>query len=304
MIPNIIFYTWLGSEEPVYLQKNKQSWIKHNPDFKIININGNNKYFDLNYELFNCKWFNAVYERKLWAFVSDYMRIKTILDHGGFYLDSDITVIKPLYRFQKHEFFAGYENKYLINMAIFGSILGHEILRMIYDFYQNEIWSSTLYTIPEIMTLVFRRVYGEKSRSKNYAREIIQISGVAIYPPSYFYPFPYKGHYSPQCIGKETYAIHWWHNSWTKEDDRRWLSSKHLVHLCPEFMNVSVDFYLAHTQPISICVLRIFNKEFFGIFRQGRFRVVKLFSLPILAIERLGKKTVFYIFMKIVISIN
>ena len=36
------------------------------------------------------------YEAKKWAFVSDYARLKVLHDHGGFYMDVDVEVVKSL----------------------------------------------------------------------------------------------------------------------------------------------------------------------------------------------------------------
>lgn len=34
------------------------------------------------------------YEAKKWAFVTDYMRLDIIYEHGGIYLDTDVELIK------------------------------------------------------------------------------------------------------------------------------------------------------------------------------------------------------------------
>ena len=36
------------------------------------------------------------YEAKKWAFVSYYTRLKVLHDHGGFYMDVDVEVVKSL----------------------------------------------------------------------------------------------------------------------------------------------------------------------------------------------------------------
>ena len=53
-------------------------------------------WFDFQQELENCKWLREVYERKMWAYVSDYVRCKVLYEHGGVYLDTDVTLEKDL----------------------------------------------------------------------------------------------------------------------------------------------------------------------------------------------------------------
>ena len=95
MIPKRIFYVW-GANEP----KGKAelmclfSWFQNLKDFEIIEINDNStEYFNFQEELKNNKWFKTVYDRKMWAYVADYIRIKTLYDNGGVYFDTDVMAI-------------------------------------------------------------------------------------------------------------------------------------------------------------------------------------------------------------------
>ena len=47
----------------------------------------------------NCQWNWNRWLRK-WAFVSDYARIEALYKYGGWYLDTDIEILKPLSPFE------------------------------------------------------------------------------------------------------------------------------------------------------------------------------------------------------------
>ena len=81
MIPKIIHYCWFGKNElPEDIKFFISTWKKYCPDYKIIEWNENN--FDINQNLY-CR---QAYEAKKWAFVSDYARLKILLEHGGIYI--------------------------------------------------------------------------------------------------------------------------------------------------------------------------------------------------------------------------
>ena len=69
MIPKIIHYCWFGGNPlPKSAQKCIRSWKKYFPDYEIKEWNEQN--FDVNSILY----IQQAYERKKYAFVSDYAR--------------------------------------------------------------------------------------------------------------------------------------------------------------------------------------------------------------------------------------
>lgn len=91
MIPKIIHYCWFGgnplSEEAKYYIS---TWKKYCPDYEIREWNESN--FDIN-ENDYCR---EAYEKKKWAFVTDYVRLKALYEFGGVYMDTDVEVVKSL----------------------------------------------------------------------------------------------------------------------------------------------------------------------------------------------------------------
>ncbi len=89
-IPKIIHFCWFGHGE--YSDKMKYcmaSWEKYCPDYKIM------KWDEDSFDLDSCNYIRQAYDKKRWAFVTDYVRFKVLQQYGGVYLDTDMEVIKP-----------------------------------------------------------------------------------------------------------------------------------------------------------------------------------------------------------------
>lgn len=59
------------------------------------------------------------YKAKVWAFVSDYARLKVVYDNGGIYLDTDVELRKNLDSLREHGCYIGIQqNEFLCNTRI------------------------------------------------------------------------------------------------------------------------------------------------------------------------------------------
>ena len=212
VIPKRIFYVWFGDKKTTLANVCIDNWREKLPDFEIIEVGKFSSYFDFEYEYNNCKWFKDVYDRKLWAFVSDYVRTKVLYEYGGIYLDTDITIKKDLSPLLKHNFFIGEESVSRIGVGIFGSKAKHPYLEKVLRFYQNKIYNSPLYIIPDIYTEIY---------------ENGNLEDVYVYKTEAFYPFKYQTEYKPECITQNTYTVHWWNASWINSSNLSFLRNKH-----------------------------------------------------------------------------
>lgn len=228
MIEKKIHYIWFGKEKPEKVLKCIESWRKFLPEYEIIEWNEKN--FDLENEIKKCKFLRECYRRKLWAFLSDYVRLKVLYKYGGIYLDTDMEIIKNLNDLLETDFFTGYENDEIISFGILGCIPQHKIIEKMLDFYDNKIWDSDMYIITNILTEILKEEYGDK---------LFETLGIKIYPKEYFYPYNHDEEFTEKCLTENTYGIHWWGKSWGKNPKIYFLKYKHLPwwkrypkHLC------------------------------------------------------------------------
>ena len=99
MIPKKIHYVWVGTaEKPDSVIKCIESWKKYCPDYEIIEW-GNEEF-----EKIKNKYARQAFENKKWAFVSDYIRLYALYNHGGIYLDTDVEITQNIDRFLVHDF--------------------------------------------------------------------------------------------------------------------------------------------------------------------------------------------------------
>ena len=194
MIPKIIHFCWFGNAKSEEVLRCIESWKKMCPDFEIKEWGEEN--FDYNSHPFTKK----MYQEKKWAFVADYVRLEVLQDEGGFYLDTDMLLVKSLSPFTHYECVLGEEAKGVISAGMIGAMPHHpyiERCREYYDLHQNEI-----ITIPRALTKVFD-AYENKS-------------SLHILPPFAFYPFDadHIHKYHGQDLGNDTYGVHLWHYSW------------------------------------------------------------------------------------------
>lgn len=110
-IPKVINYCWFGGKPvPDKVRKNIESWKKYCPDFEIKQWN------EKNFNVGCCKYVKQAFEKKKWAFVSDYARFWILYNNGGIYFDTDVELIRPLDKIYQNGAFMAREkssfNKY------------------------------------------------------------------------------------------------------------------------------------------------------------------------------------------------
>lgn len=181
------------------------------------------KNFDIEKEIKGNKFLEECYKRKLWAFISDYTRIKVLYEQGGVYMDTDMQILKDITPLlENNRLICGYEDdREYINGAIIGVEKGHPFLKDLLEYYEKEVLTSSLFTIPKIMTHLMEKNY-KKIDPNNYEE------GIRVYDKEYFYPFGFKEDFTPECITENTFGIHWWGKSWAKKRNY-FLESKHLT---------------------------------------------------------------------------
>ena len=105
MIPKKLHYCWFGrNEKPKLAKKCIASWNKYCPDYEIIEWNEDN--FDLDYNGYT-RW---CYDNRKWAFLSDFVRLVVVAEHGGIYFDTDVELLKKPDELLRYEAVYGFEN--------------------------------------------------------------------------------------------------------------------------------------------------------------------------------------------------
>lgn len=215
MIPKKIHYCWFGSDPLGALQeKCLQSWKEHLPHYEFRRWSAEDLPLHIPYV-------KKMYARKRWAYLTDYMRLYALFEYGGFYMDLDVELLKPLDDLLENRFVSAYENvsNQMLECHLLGSEPKHPFLSDGLDFYRKDFrlrWSHPP-VVPKMMTQIAKKKYGYNS--KNFTgKERLLSEGIRVFPFHYFSPLPYDARkeedVSKYLTEEKTYAIHYWDYGW------------------------------------------------------------------------------------------
>lgn len=195
MIPKTIHYCWFGNNSKnETMLRSIASWKKQCPDFVIQEWN------ETNFPIENHPFTKKMYSKKKWAFVSDYARLVILEERGGFYLDTDMLLVKPLPELQNISCILGEEKEGIISAGMIASTPHHLFIQTCKAFYDDN--PKKLITIPRVLTYIFN-AYPSKT-------------SIHVYPSKTFYPFDdqHIQEYRGQDLGNEVIGVHLWNYSW------------------------------------------------------------------------------------------
>ena len=206
MIPRKIHYCWFGrGEKPRLAQKCIASWKKLCPDYEIIEWNEDN--FDLDYNGFT----RYCYENKKWAFLSDFVRLVVVAEHGGVYFDTDVELLKRPDELLGFEAFYGFENDENIATGLgFGAEANHPtILAMKAEYEQiqpNADGSYPMIVCPALNTVALMP-FGLVLDGT-----LQDIAGARILPAEWLNPYDDPTGRLRKTVN--TVSVHWYCKSW------------------------------------------------------------------------------------------
>ena len=220
MIPKIIHYCWFGGNpKPNDVRHYIDSWRKHCPDYEIKEWN------ESNFDIAENNYCKEAYDAKKWAFVTDYVRLKALFEEGGFYMDTDVEVLKSLDPLRKYNAVSGYESQKNIPTGTMGACRHNEWIGMLLHNYDNRhfIMENGQYDLTTNVAVI------SKLTVQKYHIELtgdITFFGknMVILPFDYLCAKYYEtGEVNPT---KNTYTIHHFAGSWWDANVREYEEAK------------------------------------------------------------------------------
>lgn len=206
-IPKIIHYCWFGGKEkPDIVKKCLESWHVFLREYEIIEWNEEN--FDLTINPYVLE----AYKAGKYAFVSDYVRVHSLFNHGGIYLDTDVEVFKSFDNLLHHESFWGFEQENYIATSTIGSKQGNVLIKEFLDSYQNKHFKQDDGSFDDLTNVaILTEILEKRGLIKNGEyQEIIDIG--VFYPQTYFSPYDYIN--CRTFTTEHTYTMHHFYKSW------------------------------------------------------------------------------------------
>ena len=203
MIPKKIHYCWFGrNPKPKLAQKCIASWRKYCRDYEIIEWNEDN--FDVNMNGYT----RMCYEQKKYAFLSDYVRLVVVAEHGGVYFDTDVEVIKPIDALLENDAFYCFETpEYVASGLGFGSVAqSASIQAMLAEYVFLLDGTEGTRGCPRLNTSALAKLGLRQNGS------LQQIAGAVILPSDYMNPFDTVTGVIRKT--ENTVSIHWYSAAW------------------------------------------------------------------------------------------
>lgn len=206
MIPKKIHYCWFGrGEKPKLAQKCIASWRKYCPDYEIVEWNEDN--FNLDYNDYT----RYCYDNKKWAFLSDFVRLVIVAEHGGLYFDTDVELLKSPDELLQYDAFYGFENdNYIATGLGFGAQVNHPTILAMKVKYEeiepNDDGKYPMIVCPALNTAALFPF----GLTLDGTRQ--NIAGAEIFPADWFNP--YDDPTGRLNKTRNTISVHWYSKSW------------------------------------------------------------------------------------------
>lgn len=204
MIPKIIHYCWISTEEkPELIKRCMKTWHKKLPDYEFILWDARRIAEEIKSTFVD----EAIMVRK-WAFAADYVRCFAVYKYGGIYLDTDVEVFKSFDDLLDNRMFIGQERAtYHLNghaykitrltSHCFGAEPEHPFLQFCLYYYKNRRFIRSMNwdlpdemrydqtLLPEIQAQLLTN-YGYKIQAYYFNKKQTLSNGIKVFPQWYF----------------------------------------------------------------------------------------------------------------------
>lgn len=207
-IPKLIHYIWFGhGEKSELIQKCMKTTAEKMVDWTI------KEWTEDNYDITKCDYCREAYEKRKYAFASDYARFDLLYRYGGIYLDTDVELLKKIPEgMLVCQGFTGVEsNNKIAPGLIFASEAGNPIVREILDEYERDHFVQpdgklNMRTVVDRVSEVFERHGFHVDGAEQ------DIEGIHVYPAEYFCAFDFverQFHITDKTVSIHHYTATW-----------------------------------------------------------------------------------------------
>ncbi|WP_434153865.1 glycosyltransferase family 32 protein [Pseudomonas sp. JZ134] len=177
MIPKKLHYCWFGrGKHSLEMKRCLASWRYHMPDYEQVCWSEEN--FDVTQHPFTA----AAYASGRYAFVSDYVRMHVLGEHGGIYLDIDVEVKARFDSCLSYNLFIGLEDYRRFATSVIGACAGHWLPQAMLHYYNLHSFDlnnlSALVNVNEVSRLLLEKGFSGEGGSEQIGNERVFEIGV------------------------------------------------------------------------------------------------------------------------------
>jgi hypothetical protein len=210
VIPRVLHYVWVGpGTMPAAHRRYIEGWQALMPDWRIM------AWTDAEID-WSVRYLQQAYATRGWNRISNYMRMHALHVHGGFYLDTDVELVRPLDPLCVEQAVLGFQTREpgpsWVNGAVFGAVSGHPFVQRLLRAFHEEMpgWRRMGDQHgPGLITRLLR-----DHGLARYEEVPQQVAGVTLMPVDRFYPYHWTESFHPGCITANTFAVHHWEAGW------------------------------------------------------------------------------------------
>jgi hypothetical protein len=213
-----------GDKKPKKYQMCIDSWKRVCPDYEIIEWNADN------YDCGKNTFVKQAYEKKKWAFVSDYARLDMVHEYGGIYLDMDVELKKDFEPLLKCDAFFSFGRQFVVDLGTgFGSVEHNPFIKSLLDLYQGkEFLDESGEPMLDRYVQPFFIMNNIVDKGVCMNGDMQMIDDMVFLPRKYYSPvddFFFQNY--AQC--EDTRGIHWYNAGWCdnsifdiREKNKKW----------------------------------------------------------------------------------
>lgn len=177
MISKKIHYCWFGGKPlPLQARRCLASWAYYLPDYEVV------RWDEQSFRVDGHPFTAAAYQAGRYAFVSDYVRMLVLHQHGGIYLDVDAEVCGPFDDLLDLQFFIGQEDRQRFATSIIGAEPGHWLAQRMLEYYDRTAFDlarlSELVNVNEVSRLLLAHGFSGNGDDELRGRERAMAIGV------------------------------------------------------------------------------------------------------------------------------
>lgn len=209
---NKTIHYFLEGEQPYDY---RESWKVCCPDYNIVHWHAGN----MPYEEY--PFLHHIRDSKKWSVMSDFLRHWAVNKFGGFYLDTDVELIRSLDPLLEESSFLCIEGHPISgNAAVSGGHIGayfqglclQEICSLDMPYFLKNTFAE-IEISPRLVTRIIVKHKGFELDESDL-NEVKDYKNFKTLPKKYFYPYNWNERFEESCITEDTIGIHWWKHSW------------------------------------------------------------------------------------------
>lgn len=211
LIPKVIHYCWFsGRQIPQKLKDCMKSWHEKCPDYEIV------RWDETNYDYKKFPYTKEAYEAEKYGFIPDIVRLEILYQYGGFYLDTDVKLLKSLDELRYQQGFCGREEWGHVNFGGGSGCVKHlDMVGELLDFRREVpfLLPGGCYNM-ESSGYFETKPFVDKGLSVTNRTEVV--NGFTVYASEFFHPYNYIS--GKENITPNTVSIHYFSGSWLGEE--------------------------------------------------------------------------------------